>query len=89
MYRVQWRITYFVKRASRTSDGWEIEGEPGLGPPQVGDKFSFVLHQDSKREDQAALCVERFDVSSVLVSRNDEVEIRAGDIIGGEVERQR
>lgn len=89
MYGVKWRITYFVKRATRTPDGWEVEGEPGLGPPQVGDEFSFVLHQDTKKEDLITLRVDRFDGPSMLVSGNGEVEIRPGDIIGGEVERQR
>lgn len=89
MFRVEWRITYFVNRASRSQEGWEVEGEPGLGPPRVGDEFSFVLHQDTGKEDLVGLRVERFDGSSMLVSGKDEVEIRPGDIIGGEVERQR
>jgi len=70
-------------------DGWEVEGKAGLGPPQDGDKFSFVLHQGDEREDPVVLRVKKFDGSYMLVSGTDEVEIRPGDIIGGEVERQR
>ena len=85
--RVEWRITYFVNRASRSLEGWTVEGEPGLGPPEVGDEFRFVLHQDTETEDQVNLRVEKFDGSSMLVSGGDEIELRVGDIIGGVVER--
>jgi hypothetical protein len=84
---VEWRITYFVKSALPTPDGWLVEGEPGLGPPQAGDEFSFVLHQDVGREDLVILRVERYDGLSMLVVPNDEVELRADDILGGEVDR--
>ncbi len=83
------RITYFVKGASRSLAGWDVEGEPGLGPPQVGDEFSFIFHQDTKTEDPAALRVRRFDVSSMAVTGGSEVEIRPGDILGGEVDQER
>jgi hypothetical protein len=41
---VEWRITFFVRSAEKSPDGWVVHGEAGLGPPEVGDEFFFVQH---------------------------------------------
>jgi hypothetical protein len=83
---VDWRITYFVNSAERTPEGWLVHGERGLGPPTNGDVFSFVHHQDSGQDDEVVLRIKKYDESFVLLAATEQVELRAGDILGGEVE---
>jgi hypothetical protein len=84
---VEWRITYFVESVEWIADGWWVRGEAGLGPPATGDEFSVVIHPDTATEDRVALRIQRYDVSSMVVVPSSEVDLRPGDILGGEVER--
>jgi hypothetical protein len=87
VYRVEWRITYLVNRAERTADGWVVYGDRGLGPPAEGEQFSFVHHQDTGLDDEVVLRIESYDDSSMWLATTESVELRPGDILGGEVER--
>lgn len=78
-----WRITLFVADAERLPDGWRVRGEIGLGPPRVGDVFTFVHHQDVDAE-HVAFKVDAIAETEVLLTGSGDVEIRTGDILGGE-----
>lgn len=84
---MEWRITFFVDDAERTPTGWLVRGEVGLGPPAVGDEFTFVHHQDVELEEQLTLRVERLNGPELTVWASQDVVLRKGDILGGEVER--
>lgn len=79
------RITYFVTCADRTEGGWFVRGEPGLGPPAEGNEFSFVHHQDHGQEDKIRLLIESYDGDSLVLAAKGDIELRPGDILGGEV----
>ena len=83
---VDWRITFFVSDAERTQDGWTVRGEVGLGPPAVGDCFSFVQHPGSD-EERDVLRVEDVTDSSLRLSGGTGLTLTKGDILGGEVQR--
>jgi hypothetical protein len=53
----------------------------------VGDEFSFVHHQDVGQEDRLILRVDRLYSAVVQVTTSHDVDLRKGDILGGEVER--
>ena len=81
------RITFFVNEAESTPDGWVVTGESGLGPPQQGDEFAFVQHEDDRTEEQAALRVVEATPSRLRVVTSRSVRLRQGDILGGERDR--
>lgn len=83
---VTWRLTFFVKEAAPTADGWFVEGESGLGPPAPGDRFTFVHHQDDGREETVNLAVAEVGAASLRLTGAMEVDLRSGDILGGERE---
>jgi hypothetical protein len=84
---VKWRITYLFKTAERAGDGWIVYGEAGLGPPAEGDEFSFIHHHDTAQDDEVALRVETHSGSSMRLITAETVELKPGDILGGEVQR--
>ena len=51
------RLTYFVDEVNQTDNGWLIVGEPGLGPPEPGDEFYGLVHQDDDAEEAATFRV--------------------------------
>lgn len=84
---MEWRLTFFVESAERRQHGWQVAGESGLGPPQMGDTFSFVQHQDTGREDWTLLRVVEADERFLVLEGGTKVDLRRGDILGGEVQR--
>src|SRR5581483_3324441 len=82
---VEWRITFFVHEAERTADGWLVQGEAGLGPPEAGDQFSFVHHEDLQTEDPIRLRITEADPRTLRLVGGHEARLRPGDILGGEV----
>jgi hypothetical protein len=84
---MEWRITFFVEEAEPTSDGWIVTGERGLGPPEAGDAFSFVHHEDDHSEDVAVLRVVEAAPDRLRLVTQDRLRLRQGDILGGEVDR--
>lgn len=78
------RVTFFVGEADRTSDGWLVRGEPGLGPPQTGDRFTFVQHQDDTGEEAIDVQVAEVGEAFLRLVGSTEVALRASDILGGE-----
>lgn len=84
---VESRITFFVEAAEATQDGWIVTGERGLGPPEIGDMFSFVDHQDDQTEDIAALAIVEAAPDRLRLVSRQPVRLRAGDVLGGVVER--
>jgi hypothetical protein len=84
---VEWRITFFVKDAERTADGWIVTGETGLGPAQVGDEFSFVHHEDDHTQDLATLSIAEAAQDRLRLTTAQSIALRCGDILGGEAER--
>jgi hypothetical protein len=84
---VEWRITFFVKSAERTADGWIVTGETGLGPPQVGDEFSSVHHEDDHTEDLATLSIAEASHDRLRLTTLQSLTLRSGDILGGDTER--
>lgn len=84
---MEWRITFFVKDAETTPDGWIVTGEAGLGPPVVGDEFSFVHHEDDRSEEHARLLITEAEPTLLRLATEDRVSLRSGDILGGETER--
>ena len=81
------RITFFVKDAESTADGWTVTGEAGLGPPVAGDEFSFVHHEDDRTEDHARLLIAEAEPTRLRLATENHVSLRSGDILGGETER--
>ena len=84
---MQWRITFFVRDAERTPDGWIVTGEAGLGPPKVGDEFSFVHHEVDRTEDRATLSITEAAPDRLRLMTDAAITLRDGDILGGETER--
>ena len=86
---MEWRITFFVRDVESTPEGWLVRGEAGLGPPEVGDEFSFVHHDDQSIDDQVRLRIteaNRHQIRLVVERPVERVTLRAGDILGGEAE---
>ncbi len=82
-----WRLTYFVSEARRTHEGWLVLGEPGLGPPELGDEFDGVHHQDDGSEDVGTFSVLAIQDGSMSITGPPSVSLRPDDILMGEVER--
>lgn len=80
--KVERRITFFVDEVQSSAEGWVLTGEVGLGPLDVGDRFSFVHHQDSEREDVVELVVLAISETRLYLSPA-EADLRHGDILGG------
>ena len=80
------RITFFVRKAEPTSDGWIVYGEVGLGPLQAGDQLRFVMHQNLN-EELASLRVTEVAPNRLSLVGGQAVAIEPGDILGGEVIR--
>jgi len=53
------------ERRERTAEGWAVQGEPGLGPPRVGDRFSWVLHRADGTEERDGLEVVELGAASL------------------------
>lgn len=79
------RITFFVATATRTWDGWVVEGEFGLGPLRIGDAFAWVHHRDTGEDEVAGFRVQEVGPTSIRLTSTAEPALRAGDILGGEV----
>jgi len=84
---VIWRLTYFVNEARKTDEGWLVLGEPGLGPPELGDQFDGVHHQDDGSEDVGRFRVLALQEGSMSIAGPPSVRLRRDDILIGEVER--
>ena len=79
---VTWRVTFFVEQATRTSDGWSVQGEDGLGPPAPGDRFTFVHHRDTG-EEAVDLTVVEVNAGSLRLTGASSMSLETGDLLGG------
>jgi hypothetical protein len=84
---MEWRVSFFVSGAQQTDEGWLVHGEPALGPPAPGDEFSGVLHEPEGREEPATFRVVAVDGGDMRISGTHDVQLRAGDILFGVVDR--
>jgi hypothetical protein len=79
---VEWRVTFLVKAANPSSDGWIVSGELGRRPSREGDAVSFVHHEDDRTEESAALRVVEATPNGLRLVTECQLRLRAGDILG-------
>jgi hypothetical protein len=84
---VSWRVTFFVRGADATSDGWLVRGDDGVGPPIAEDRFTSVYRRQDETEGRVDLRVMEVQGATLRLVGTSDRPLRPGDILGGEVER--
>lgn len=79
------RITFFVESAEHREERTQVVGEVGLGPISRGDVFSFVHRPESGEDLDVRAVVEEVGEGRLDLRVAPAVELRRGDILGGEI----
>ena len=79
---MDWKVSFFVRTATRTASGRVIDGEPGIGRPEPGDPLEALVH-DEGRKDPVALIVESCSACELRVTGSPGAAIGPGDILVG------
>jgi len=84
---MEWKVSFFIKTAARTASGWLIQGEPGIGRPEPGDRLEALVHPDKGGEEPVALVVESCSEDELRVNGSLDAAIGPGDILVGTATR--
>jgi hypothetical protein len=79
---MDWKVSFFVRTATRTASGWVIHGEPGIGRPEPGDQLEALV-RDEGREEPVDLLVESCSEDELRVTGSLDEAIGPGDILVG------